>query len=161
MYADGGRLKLAGSKALIFLLLLSAVLRAKADDLAVELVRSNDAPEVITSVAQLDARVGDMLHLRSEYGDVYQFDVASARRSALGNKIISGNNKAGARLTLVVTSDGVVQGSVRDAGQTFRITNSADEFAWYAETPTWPSLPMRAQQTGRTATMQSKWIIVS
>lgn len=135
MYPSGGRLKLAGSRALFFLLLLSAVLCAQADDLAVELVRSNDAPEAIASVKQLDARVGDMLHLRSEYGDVYQFDVASARRSALGNKIISGNNKAGARLTLVVTSDGVVQGSVRDAGQTFRITHSADGFAWYAADP--------------------------
>jgi len=135
MYPDDGRRKLAGSGALFFLLLLSALLQARADDLSVELVRSNDVSEVIASAKQLDARVGDMLHLRSEYGDVYQFDVASARRSALGNKIISGNNKAGARLTMVITSDGVVQGSVRDAGQTFRVTHGADGFAWYAADP--------------------------
>ncbi len=135
MYPKGNSFKLTASAALLLLALTSAVLEVRADNLTVELARGNQSPELLASVKQLDARVGDVLSLRSEYGEVYEFNVASARRSALGNKIIAGKDETGARLTLVVTSDGVVQGSLRDAGQTFRITNNGDAFAWHVADP--------------------------
>ena len=135
MYPKGSSFKLTASAALLLLALASAVLEVRADNLTVELARGNQSPELLASVKQLDARVGDVISLRSEYGEVYEFNVASARRSALGNKIIAGKNETGARLTLVVTSDGVVQGSLRDAGQTFRITNNGDAFAWHVADP--------------------------
>lgn len=106
-----------------------------ADSLTVELVRGSRAPEAITSVRQLDARTGDVLRLESEFGDAYQLSIASARRSGLGNKIITGHDDMGARLTLVVTSEGVVQGSLRDGGQTFRITENGDRFVWHTADP--------------------------
>lgn len=134
MHPDGNRFSFTTSATLL-LTLMMLVLQSRAEDLVVDLVRGHQAPKPIASVRQLDVRAGDVLRLKSEFGDVYELSVASARRSALGNKIITGQNNTGARLTMVVTSDGVVQGSMRDAGQTFRITQNGDRFAWHAVDP--------------------------
>jgi hypothetical protein len=134
MHPDGNRFSFTTSATLL-LTLMMLVLQSRAEDLVVDLVRGHQAPKPIASVRQLDVRAGDVLRLKSEFGDVYELSVASARRSALGNKIITGHNNTGARLTMVVTSDGVVQGSMRDAGQTFRITQNGDGFAWHAVDP--------------------------
>ncbi|MDB2689186.1 M12 family metallo-peptidase [Luminiphilus sp.] len=134
MHPDDNRFSFTTSATLL-LTLMMLVLQSRAEDLVVDLVRGHQAPKPIASVRQLDVRAGDVLRLKSEFGDVYELSVASARRSALGNKIITGQNNTGARLTMVVTSDGVVQGSMRDAGQTFRITQNGDRFAWHAVDP--------------------------
>ena len=134
MHPDGNRFNFTTSVAL-FLTLMILALQLRAEDLVVDLVRGHQASKPIASVRQLDVRAGDVLRLKSEFGDVYELSVASARRSVLGNKIITGQNNAGAQLTMVVTSDGVVQGSMRDAGQTFRITQNGDRFVWHPVDP--------------------------
>ena len=134
MQANGDFLRFATARVLLLASLLLAP-QVMADNLTVELSRGDQPLKRVASVTRLDARVGDSLRLSSDFGDVYELSVSSARRSTLGNKIIAGRNDAGARLTLVVTSDGIVQGSLRDAGQTFRISQNGDKFALHAAEP--------------------------
>ena len=134
MQANGDFLGLATARVLLLASTLLAP-QVMADNLTVELSRGDQPLKRVASVTRLDARVGDSLRLSSDFGDVYELSVSSARRSTLGNKIIAGRNDAGARLTLVVTSDGIVQGSLRDAGQTFRISQNGDKFALHAAEP--------------------------
>ena len=64
------------------------------------------SPQEVTSLASMNARVGDVLNMQSEFGQSYDFRILKARRSALGNQIITGQSQAGANVVMVVTSEG-------------------------------------------------------
>ena len=120
---------------LLALLALDFPALSAGDRLTLQLTQADQVPLRITSVKQLNARTGDRLNLRSEFGDDYEFRVESASRSNQGNRVIRGLNEAGARLTMVVTSDGQLQGSLRDGGSVYRLVQEAGEIVWHYADP--------------------------
>ena len=84
------------------------------DALTLQLKQEDRLPQTVTSIKQLNTRVGDILSLSSEFGESFEFRVETSRRSNHGNKVIRGVSEAGGRLTMVVTSDGQLQGSLRE-----------------------------------------------
>ncbi len=120
---------------LIALLVLDVPAFSAGDRLTLQLTQADRLPQRITSAKQLNARAGDRLSLRSEFGEDYEFRVEAATRSNHGNKVIRGLNEAGARLTMVVTSDGRLQGSLRDGGRVYRLVQEAGEIVWHFADP--------------------------
>lgn len=82
------------------------------DALTLQLKHEDELPKTVTSLKQLKVRAGDMLSLSSEFGEDFAFRVETSRRSNHGNNVIRGVTEAGGRLTMVVTSDGQLQGSI-------------------------------------------------
>ena len=106
-----------------------------ADDIFLEVRRDQQETMPIASLQSMDARVGDVLSIRSEYGDVHDFRIHTARRSSLGNRVVSGTSDAGARVIMVITSEGKLQGSIRDGDMAYRLTQSADGLQWHYADP--------------------------
>ena len=106
-----------------------------ADDIFLEVRRDQQETMPIASLQSMDARVGDVLSIRSEYGDVHDFRIHTARRSSLGNRVVSGTSDAGARVMMVITSEGKLQGSIRDGDMAYRLTQSADGLQWHYADP--------------------------
>ncbi|MGB1958460.1 MAG: reprolysin-like metallopeptidase [Luminiphilus sp.] len=105
------------------------------DALTLQLTQADQLPQTVTSLKQLNARAGDMLSLSSEFGEDFAFRVETSRRSNHGNKVIRGVSEAGGRLTMVVTSDGQLQGSLREAGNTYRLVQEGSEIVWHYADP--------------------------
>ena len=57
------------------------------------------------------------------------------RRTNSGNKVIRGVNEAGGRLAMVVTSDGQLQGYLREDGRTYRLVREGGDIVWYFVDP--------------------------
>jgi hypothetical protein len=105
------------------------------DPLTLQLTQADQMPQPVTSLKKLNARVGDMLSLSSEFGEDLAFRVQTSRRSNHGNKVIRGVSEAGGRLTMVVTSEGELQGSLREGGNTYRLVQEGDEIVWHYADP--------------------------
>ena len=105
------------------------------DALTLQLTQADQLPQTVTSLKQLNARAGDMLSLSSEFGEDFAFRVETSRRSNHGNKVIRGVSEAGGRLTMVVTSDGQLQGSLREGGNAYRLVQEGDEIVWHYADP--------------------------
>ena len=105
------------------------------DALTLQLTQADQLPQTVTSLKQLNARAGDMLSLSSEFGEDFAFRVETSRRSNHGNKVIRGVSEAGGRLTMVVTSDGQLQGSLREGGNTYRLVQEGSEIVWHYADP--------------------------
>lgn len=99
--------------------------------LTLSISRDGNNVPAAQSLRQLDVRSGDIVSLGSDFGESYAFRIEGQRRSSLGNKILSGRTESGARLALVITSDGVVQGSVRDRETHYRVVQQGDQLRWY------------------------------
>ena len=113
--------------------------------LSLKLTQRDELPQAVTSLKQLNARAGDMLSLSSEYGEDFEFRVETSRRTNHGNKVIRGVNESGGRLTMVVTSNGQLQGSLREGGRTYRLVQEGGNIVWhYAD----PYLARRAHSDG-------------
>ena len=91
------------------------------DALAVQLKHEDELPQTVTSLKQLNIQAGDMLSLSSEFGDDFSFRVETSRRTNHGKKAIRGVSEAGGRLTMVITSNAQLQGSLREHGKTYRL----------------------------------------
>ena len=78
-----------------------------------------------------------MLSLSSEFGEDFEFRVETFRRSNHGNKVIRGVSEAGGRLTMVVTSDGQLQGSLQQGGNTYRLCKKVVKSCGTTLTPIW------------------------
>ena len=89
--------------------------------LTLTLTHRDELPQAVKSLKQLDTRACDMLSLSSQYGEDFEFRVETSRRTNHGNKVIRGVSGAGGRLTMVVTSNGQLQGSLRERGKTYRL----------------------------------------
>ena len=129
---------LGGLSRLLLLLALLALdfpALSAGDRLTLQLTQADRLPQRITSAKQLNARKGDRLNLRSEFGEEYEFRVEAASRSNHGNKVIRGLNETGARLTMVVTSEGRLQGSLRDGARVYRLVQEAGEIVWHYADP--------------------------
>ena len=109
--------------------------KSKADSVSLEVRRDQRELIPITSLQSMNVRAGDVMSFRSEYGEAHEFEIQAARRSALGNRVISGLSGAGARLIMVVTSKGGLQGSIRDGDTTYRLTQTAQGLQWYYADP--------------------------
>ena len=105
------------------------------DTLTLQLTQADQLPQTVTSLKQLNARAGDMLSLSSEFGEDFAFRVETSRRSNHGNKVIRGVSEAGGRLTMVVTSDGQLQGSLREGGNAYRLVQEGDDIVWHYADP--------------------------
>ena len=105
------------------------------DALTLQLTQADQLPQTVTSLKQLNTRAGDMLSLSSEFGEDFAFRVETSRRSNHGNKVIRGVSEAGGRLTMVVTSDGQLQGSLREGGNAYRLVQEADDIVWHYADP--------------------------
>ena len=105
------------------------------DALTLQLTQTDRLPQTVRSLKQLNARAGDMLSLSSELGEDFAFRVQTSRRSNHGNKVIRGVSEGGGRLTMVVTSDGQLQGSLREGGNTYRLVQEGDEIVWHYADP--------------------------
>ncbi len=105
------------------------------DALTLQLTQADQLPQTVTSLKQLNTRAGDMLSLSSEFGDDFVFRVETSRRSNHGNKVIRGVSEAGGRLTMVVTSDGQLQGSLRQGGNAYRLVQEGDQIVWHYADP--------------------------
>lgn len=106
-----------------------------ADGISLEVRRDQRELMPITSLQSMDVRVGDVMSIRSEYVATHEFQIQAARRSSLGNRVISGLSGAGARLIMVVTSEGRLEGSIRDGDVTYRLTQTADGLQLYYADP--------------------------
>ena len=106
-----------------------------ADGISLEVQRGQREFMPITSLQSMDVRVGDVMSIRSEYVATHEFQIQAARRSSLGNRVISGLSGAGARLIMVVTSEGRLEGSIRDGDMTYRLTQTADGLQLYYADP--------------------------
>ena len=105
------------------------------DALTLQLKQEDRLPQTVTSIKQLNTRVGDILSLSSEFGESFEFRVETSRRSNHGNKVIRGVSEAGGRLTMVVTSDGQLQGSLREGGNTYRLVQEGGDIVWHFADP--------------------------
>ena len=105
------------------------------DALTLQLTQADRLPQTVTSLKQLNARAGDTLSLSSEFGEDFAFRVETSRRSNHGNKVIRGVSEVGGRLTMVVTSDGQLQGSLREGGNTYRLVQEGSEIVWHYADP--------------------------
>ena len=103
--------------------------------LSLKLTQRDELPQAVTSLKQLNARAGDMLSLSSEYGEDFEFRVETSRRTNHGNKVIRGVNESGGRLTMVVTSNGQLQGSLREGGRTYRLVQEGGNIVWHYADP--------------------------
>lgn len=107
----------------------------RADTLSLELARGDRIPERVVSLQQMQARVGDYLKIQSELGEEYRVKIDRVSRSNLGNKIIAGRTDAGARLTMVLSSLGGLQGSLREGSRTYRLAQEGDQIVWHEAVP--------------------------
>ena len=105
------------------------------DALTLQLKQEDRLPQTVTSIKQLNTRAGDVLSLSSEFGQDFAFRVETSRRTNHGNKVIRGVNDAGGRLTMVVTSDGQLQGSLREGGNTYRLAQEGGDIVWHLADP--------------------------
>gem|GEM_PF-1904381 len=105
------------------------------DALTLQLKQEDEMPQTVTSIKQLNTRAGDILSLSSEFGQDFAFRVETSRRTNHGNKVIRGVNEAGGRLTMVVTSDGQLQGSLREGGNTYRLVQEGGDIVWHFADP--------------------------
>ena len=105
------------------------------DILTLQLTQVDQLPQSVNSLKQLNARAGDTLSLSSEFGEDFEFRVETSRRSNHGNKVVRGVNEAGGRLTMVVTSDGQLQGSLREGGNTYRLVQEGGEIVLHYADP--------------------------
>ena len=105
------------------------------DALTLQLKQEDRLPQTVTSIKQLNTRAGDILSLSSEFGQDFVFRVETSRRTNHGNKVIRGVNEAGGRLTMVVTSDGQLQGSLREGGNTYRLVQEGGDIVWHFADP--------------------------
>ena len=105
------------------------------DALTLQLKQEDRLPQTVTSIKQLNTRAGDVLSLSSEFGQDFAFRVETSRRTNHGNKVIRGVNDAGGRLTMVVTSDGQLQGSLREGGNTYRLAQEGGDIVWHFADP--------------------------
>lgn len=103
--------------------------------LTLTLTHRDELPQAVKSLKQLDTRAGDILSLSSEVGEDFAFRVETSRRTNSGNKVIRGVNEAGGRLTMVVTSDGQLQGYLREDGRTYRLVREGGDIVWYFADP--------------------------
>ena len=121
-----------GSTLLALLIVAGSSTLVQADQLTLRLTRDmQQSPQEVTSLASMNARVGDVLNMQSEFGQSYDFRIQKARRSALGNQIITGQSQAGANVVMVVTSEGQLQGSIRDGDAAYRLTQEGNAIVWY------------------------------
>lgn len=105
------------------------------DVLTLQLTQADQLPKRVNSLQQLNTRAGDMLSLSSEFGEDFEFRVETSRRSNHGNKVVRGVNEAGGRLTMVVTSDGQLQGSLREGGNTYRLVQEGGDIVLHYADP--------------------------
>ena len=105
------------------------------DALTLQLTRKDELPQTLISLKQLNTHAGDILSLSSELGEDFAFRVETSRRTNHGNKVIRGVNEAGGRLTMVVTSDGQLQGYLREGGKTYRLVREGGDIVWYFADP--------------------------
>ena len=137
-FTSGDRTTLRGFGLSVFLmisLLFCPVAMSEGDVLTLQLTQAEQQPQRVKSLRQLNTRTGDMLALSSEFGEDFEFRVETSRRSNHGNKIIRGVSEAGGRLTMVVTSDGELQGSLREGGSTYRLVQEGGEIVLYYADP--------------------------
>ena len=106
-----------------------------ADTLLLELSRGDRIPERVISLQQLQARAGDYLKIQSELGEEFRVKINSVSRSKLGNKVIAGRTDTGARLTMVLSSLGGLQGSLREGSRTYRLAQEGDQIVWHEAEP--------------------------
>ena len=106
-----------------------------ADTLLLELSRGDRIPERVISLQQLQARAGDYLKIQSELGEEFRVKINSVSRSKLGNKVIAGRTDTGARLTMVLSSLGGLQGSLREGSRTYRLAQEGDQIFWHEAPP--------------------------
>ena len=105
------------------------------DALTLQLTEQDELPRAVTSLKQLNTSAGDILSLSSEMGENFAFRVETSRRTNHGNKVIRGVNEAGGRLTMVVTSDGQLQGYLREDGRTYRLVREGGDIVWHYAAP--------------------------
>ena len=105
------------------------------DALTLQLKHEDELPKTVTSLKQLKVRAGDMLSLSSEFGEDFAFRVETSRRSNHGNNVIRGVTEAGGRLTMIVTSDGQLQGSLREGGNTYRLVQEGGDIVLHFADP--------------------------
>ena len=101
-----------------------------AETVTLELSRRGESSKTLVSLEQLYTQAGDEITVRSEYGETYSFRVESATRSLSGNKIIVGFDDNGARLNLVASPDGAVEGAIRDGFASYRLNAVGGELLW-------------------------------
>ena len=137
-FTSGDRTTLRGFGLSVFLMisvLFCPVAMSEGDVLTLQLTQAEQQPQRVKSLRQLNTRAGDMLALSSEFGEDFEFRVETSRRSNHGNKVIRGVSEAGGRLTMVVTSDGELQGSLREGGSTYRLVQEGGEIVLYYADP--------------------------
>ena len=105
------------------------------EPLTLTLTNRDELPQAVKSLKQLDTRAGDILSLSSEVGEDFAFRVETSRRTNSGNKVIRGVNEAGGRLTMVVTSNGQLQGSFREGGNAYRLVQEGGDIVWHYAAP--------------------------
>ena len=120
--------------------LLSTPLQAEI--LSIELQKEGRQAERLSTIRQLDGQPGSVLRIASEAGIDFEFTLDRVDRKRSGIRVFSGLAEGGARLALVTSPDGAVQGSIRDGYNQYRLYQKGGEIVWhYVE----PSLSKRKE----------------
>ena len=108
--------------------LLSTPLRAEI--FSMELQREGRQAERLSTIRQLDGPPGSVLRIASEAGTDFEFTLDRVLRRRSGIKVFSGIAENGARLALVTTPEGALEGSVRDGVNRYRLYEKNGEMVW-------------------------------
>jgi len=108
--------------------LLSTPLRAEL--FSMELQREGRQAERLSTIRQLDGPPGSVLRIASEAGTDFEFTLDRVLRRRSGIKVFSGIAENGARLALVTTPEGALEGSVRDGVNRYRLYEKNGEMVW-------------------------------
>ena len=108
--------------------LLSTPLRAEL--FSMELQKVGRQPERLATIRQLDGPPGSVLRIASEAGTDFEFTLDRVLRRRSGIKVFSGIAENGARLALVTTPEGALEGSVRDGVNRYRLYEKNGEMVW-------------------------------
>ena len=101
-----------------------------AEMFSMELQKEGRQAERLSTIRQLDGPPGSVLRIASEAGTDFEFTLDRVLRRRSGIKVFSGIAENGARLALVTTPEGALEGSVRDGVNRYRLYEKNGEMVW-------------------------------
>ena len=107
----------------------------QAEILSIELQREGRQAERLSTIRHLDGQPGSILRIASEAGTDFEFTLDRVARKRSGIRVFSGLAEGGARLALVTSPDGSVQGSIRDGYSECRLYQKGNEIVWHFVEP--------------------------
>ena len=106
-----------------------------ADGISLEVQRGQREFMPITSLQSMNVRVGDVMSIRSEYGEIYEFQIQAARRFIAREQsdFRAGALEQGSSWWSRPRAD--LRGSIRSSDLAYRLTQTAEGLQWHYADP--------------------------